>query len=35
VVIATHDLNLMDQFGFARRLTVGDGKLTIFDGLAS
>jgi hypothetical protein len=22
----------MDQFGFARRLVVGDGKLTIFDG---
>ena len=33
VVIATHDLQLMDQFGFARRLVVGDGKLTIFDGL--
>src|SRR6202522_1218084 len=35
VVIATHDLQLMDQFGFARRLVVGDGKLTIFDGLPS
>jgi cell division transport system ATP-binding protein len=33
VVIATHDLQLMDQFGFARRLVVGDRKLTIFDGL--
>jgi len=32
VVIATHDLQLMDQFGFARRLVVGEGKLTIFDG---
>jgi cell division transport system ATP-binding protein len=32
VVIATHDLQLMDQFGFARRLVVGDGRLTIFDG---
>ena len=35
VVIATHDLQLMDQFGFARRLVVGDGKLTIFDGSPS
>jgi hypothetical protein len=34
-VIATHDLHLMDQFGFARRLVVGDSKLTIFDGLPS
>jgi hypothetical protein len=25
-------LQLMDQFGFARRLVVGDGRLTIFDG---
>jgi hypothetical protein len=25
----------MDQFGFARRLVVGDSKLTIFDGLPS
>jgi cell division transport system ATP-binding protein len=33
VVIATHDLQLMDQFGFARRLVVGDRKLTIYDGL--
>src|SRR5579864_276074 len=32
VVIATHDLQLMDQFGFARRLVVGDGRLTVFDG---
>jgi hypothetical protein len=30
-VIATHDLQLMDQFGFARRLVVGDGGLKIFD----
>jgi cell division transport system ATP-binding protein len=35
VVIATHDLHLMDQFGFARRLTIGDGKLAVFDGLPS
>jgi hypothetical protein len=34
-VIATHDLHLMDQFSFARRLVVGDGKLAIFDGLPS
>ncbi len=33
VVIATHDLHLMDQFGFARRLVVGDGKVAIFDGI--
>ena len=31
VVIATHDLALMDQFGDARRLVVGDGRLQIFD----
>ncbi len=31
VVIATHDLTLMDQFGFARRLVVGDGRLTVFE----
>jgi len=31
VVIATHDLALMDQFGYARRLVVGDGRLTVFD----
>jgi cell division transport system ATP-binding protein len=35
VVIATHDLQLMDQFGFAHRLVIGDGKLTIFDGSPS
>src|SRR5262249_3380711 len=35
VVIATHDLQLMDQFGFARRLVGGDGKVAIFDGSAS
>ena len=35
VVIATHDLQLMDQFGFARRLVVGDGKLVIFDGVSA
>ncbi len=32
VVIATHDLQLLDQFGFARRLVVGDGLVTMFDG---
>jgi len=31
VVIATHDLALMDQFAEARRLVVGDGRLQIFD----
>jgi cell division transport system ATP-binding protein len=31
IVIATHDLGLMDQFGYARRLVVGDGRLTVFD----
>jgi cell division transport system ATP-binding protein len=29
VVIATHDLTLMDQFGDARRLVIGDGRLRI------
>src|ERR1700757_1938422 len=29
VVIATHDLTLMDQFGYARRLVVGEGQLKI------
>jgi cell division transport system ATP-binding protein len=32
VVIATHDLSLMDQFGYARRLVVGDGQLRVFEG---
>ncbi|WP_026607762.1 cell division ATP-binding protein FtsE [Methylocapsa acidiphila] len=31
VVIATHDLGLMDQFDNARRLVLGDGRLHIFD----
>ncbi len=31
VVIATHDLGLMDQFDGARRLVLGDGRLHIFD----
>ncbi|WP_374308506.1 cell division ATP-binding protein FtsE [Methylocella sp.] len=31
VVIATHDLALMDQFEGARRLVLGDGRLHIFD----
>jgi cell division transport system ATP-binding protein len=32
VVIATHDLALMDQYSEARRLVVGEGRLQIFDG---
>jgi len=32
VVIATHDLQLMDQLGFARRMVVGDGRVDIFEG---
>jgi len=32
VVIATHDIGLMDQFGSARRLVVGEGHLQIFEG---
>jgi cell division transport system ATP-binding protein len=35
VVIATHDLQLMDQFGFARRLVVGEGRVEIFDGVSA
>ncbi len=31
VVIATHDLALMDQFEGARRLVLGDGHLHIYD----
>jgi cell division transport system ATP-binding protein len=31
VVIATHDLTLMDQFNGARRLVLGDGRLHIYD----
>ena len=31
VVIATHDLALMDQFDSARRLVIGDGRLHIYD----
>ena len=31
VVIATHDLALMNQFGYARRLVVGDGRLTVYE----
>jgi cell division transport system ATP-binding protein len=31
IVIATHDLALMDQFEDARRLVIGDGRLHIFD----
>ncbi len=32
VVIATHDLTLMDQFSDARRLVIGGGRLQIFEG---
>jgi cell division transport system ATP-binding protein len=32
VVIATHDLTLMDQFSAARRLVVGGGRLQVFEG---
>jgi cell division transport system ATP-binding protein len=31
IVIATHDLTLMDQFEDARRLVLGGGRLHIFD----
>jgi cell division transport system ATP-binding protein len=31
IVIATHDLTLMDQFEDARRLVLGDGRLHIFE----
>ncbi len=31
VVIATHDLNLMDQFESARRLVLADGRLHVFE----
>jgi cell division transport system ATP-binding protein len=31
VVIATHDLQLMDQFESARRLVLADGRLHVFD----
>lgn len=31
IVIATHDLALMDQFGSARRLVLGDARLHIYD----
>lgn len=31
VVLATHDLGLMDQFDGARRLVLGEGRLHIYD----
>jgi cell division transport system ATP-binding protein len=31
VIIATHDLGLMDQFEGARRLVLGDGRLHIYE----
>ncbi len=31
IVIATHDIALMDQFDAARRLVLGDGRLHVYD----
>jgi cell division transport system ATP-binding protein len=31
IVIATHDLGLMDQFDSARRLVLGEGRLHVYD----
>lgn len=31
VVIATHDLGLMDQFDVAKRLVLGEGRLHVYD----
>jgi cell division transport system ATP-binding protein len=31
VVIATHDLALMDQFDAARRLVLGDRRLHVYE----
>jgi cell division transport system ATP-binding protein len=31
VIIATHDLALMDQYDVARRLVIADGRLHVFD----
>ena len=31
VVIATHDLSLMDQYDEARRLVLADGRLHVFE----
>ncbi|MCZ8103782.1 MAG: cell division ATP-binding protein FtsE [Burkholderiales bacterium] len=31
IVIATHDIALMDQFDGARRLVLGDGRLHVYD----
>lgn len=31
VIIATHDLSLMDQYDHARRLVLGDGRLHIYE----
>jgi cell division transport system ATP-binding protein len=30
VIIATHDINLMDQFN-ARRLVIEEGRLTVYE----
>ena len=35
LISGTYDLQLMDEFGFARRLVVGDGKLMIYEGSPS
>ena len=31
VIIATHDLSLMDQYDHARRLVLGEGRLHIYE----
>lgn len=31
IIIATHDLALMDQFNFARRLVLSEGRLQVYD----
>ncbi|MFZ9499999.1 MAG: cell division ATP-binding protein FtsE [Beijerinckiaceae bacterium] len=31
IIIATHDLNLMDQFSFARRLVLAEGRLQVYE----
>lgn len=31
IIIATHDIALMDQFNFARRLVLNEGRLQVYD----
>lgn len=31
IIIATHDLGLMDQFSFARRLVLAEGRLQVYE----